>query len=162
MSDNRILKISSWIRGFHVYKNWWTTKYGEILPLQPELENAEDKNAVAVLKESRVIGPITFHLANTKNRTGIVTHFISKPTNQGSVEVCGKAVNRDGGLGMEIPCVYIFDGPRKHVDLLEQLLNVSNNPAIRAEDDPGRARSKQTTSTRKKVKSNDCNKKPKK
>ena len=30
---------------------------------------------------------------------------------------------------MEIPCVYIFDGPRKHVDLLEQLLDVSNNPA---------------------------------
>ena len=30
-------------------------------------------------------------------------------------------------------CVYIFDGPRKHVDLLEQLLDVSNNPAIRAE-----------------------------
>ena len=27
---------------------------------------------------------------------------------------------------MEIRCVYIFDGPRKHVDLLEQLLDVSN------------------------------------
>ena len=26
---------------------------------------------------------------------------------------------------MEITCVYIFDGPRKHVDLLEQLLDVS-------------------------------------
>ena len=61
---------------------------------------------------------------------------------------------------MEILCVYIFDGPQKHVDLLEQLLDVSNNPAIRAEDDPGTARSKQTTSKRKKVKSNDCNKKP--
>ena len=59
-------------------------------------------------------------------------------------------------------CVYIFDGPRKHVDLLEQLLDVSNNPAIRAEDDPGTARSKQTTSKRKKVKSNDWNKKPRK
>ena len=47
---------------------------------------------------------------------------------------------------MEIPCVYIFDGPRKHVDLLEQLLDVNNNPAIRAEDDPGTARSKQTMS----------------
>ena len=57
-----------------------------------------------------VIGHIPFHLANTKNRTGIVTHFISKPTNQGSVEVCGKAVNRGGGLG-----------PRKYVDLPEQL-----------------------------------------
>ena len=109
-----------------------------------------------------VIGHIPFHLANTKNRTGIVTHFISKSTNQGSVEVFGEAVNRGGGLGMEIPCVYIFDGPRKHVDLLEQLLDVSNNPAIRAEDDPGTARSKQTTSKRKKVKSNDCNKKPRK
>ena len=61
---------------------------------------------------------------------------------------------------MEIPCVYIFDGPRKHVDLLEQLLDVSNNPAIRAEDDPGTGRSKQTTSKRKKVKSNYYNKKP--
>ena len=45
-----------------------------------------------------------------------------------------------------IPCVYIFDGPRKHVDLLEQLLDVSNNPAIRTKDDPGAARSKQITS----------------
>ena len=60
------------------------------------------------------------------------------------------------------PCVYTFDGPRKHVDLLEQLLDVSNNPAIRAEDDHGTARSKQTTSKRKRVKSNDCNKKPRK
>ena len=84
-------------------------------------------------------------------------------TNQGSVEVCGKAVNRGGGLGMEISCVYIFDGPRKHMDLLEQWLDVCNNPAIRAEDDPGRtARSKQTTSKRKKVTNSDWNKKPRK
>jgi len=107
----------------------------EILPLQPELGNGDNKNAVTVLKESRVIGHIPHHLANTKNRTGIVTHFISKPTNRGSVEVCGKAVNWGGGLGMEIPCVYIFDGPRKHVDLLEQLIDIGNNPAIRTEVD---------------------------
>ena len=130
MSDNQILKISSWIRGFHVYKDWWTRTCSEILLLQPEPENAEDKNAVTMLKESKVIGHIPFHLANTKNRTGIVTHFISKPTNQGAVEIRGKAINRGGGLGMGIPCVYIFDGPRKHVDLLEQLIVVSNNPAI--------------------------------
>ena len=81
MSDNRILKFFSWIRGFHVCKNWWTPTCGESLPLQPELANAEDKNAVESL---------------------------SKPNSQGSVEVCGKAVNRGGGLGMEIPCVCIF------------------------------------------------------
>ncbi|KAL9960091.1 hypothetical protein ACROYT_G033496 [Oculina patagonica] len=101
MDDHRTLKISSWIRGFHVYKGWWTPTRGEILPLQPEPENAQDKNAVAVLKESRVIGHIPYYLANTKNRTGIVTHFISKPTNRGLVEVCGKAVNQGGGLGCD-------------------------------------------------------------
>ena len=53
---------------------------------------------------------------------------------------------------MEITCVYIFHGPRKHVDLLEQLLDVRNVTA----------RSKQTTSKRKKFKSIDCNKKPRK
>ena len=35
------------------------------------------------------------------------------------------------------------------------------SPARGAEDDPGTARSKQTTSKRKKVKRNDCNKKRK-
>ena len=63
---------------------------------------------------------------------------------------------------MEIPCVYIFGGSRKHMNLLEQLLDVSNNSAIRVEDDPSTACSKQTMPKRKKVKSNDCNKKPRK
>ena len=57
---------------------------------------------------------------------------------------------------MEIPCVYIFDGPLKHMDLLEQLLDVSNNPRIRAEGDPGTARSKQTTSKRQTVQNQIC------
>ena len=102
----------------------------------------------------------TVTVTNTKNRTGIVTHFISKPTNRGLVEVCGKAVNRGGGLGMEIPCVYIFDGPSKHVDLLEQLIDVDNNPAIRtkAVGDSG----KQRTSKRKKTTSDGCSKRQRK
>ena len=83
-------------------------------------------------------------------------------TNQGSIEVCGKAVDRAGGLVWKYHVFTFLIVLGKHVDLLEQLLDVSNNPAIRAEDDPGTARSKQTTSKRKKVKSNDCNKKPRK
>ena len=34
---------------------------------------------------------------------------------------------------MEIPCVYNFDGPSKHVNLLQQLIDVGNNPAVRTE-----------------------------
>ena len=36
---------------------------------------------------------------------------------------------------MEIPCVYNFDGPSKHVNLLQQLIDVGNNPALRTEVD---------------------------
>ena len=32
---------------------------------------------------------------------------------------------------MEIPCVYNFDGPSKHVNLLQQLIDLGNNPAVR-------------------------------
>ena len=160
MNDRQTLRIPSWIRGFHVYKDWWTPTCGEILPLQPEPGNTEDKNAVAVLKESRVIGHIPYHLANTKDRTGIITHFISKPTNRGSVEVSGKAVNRGGGLGMEIPCVYNFDGQSKHVNLLQQLIDVGNNPAVRTEVDADSG--KQRRPKRKKDSSNDGSKRKKK
>ena len=44
------------------------------------------------------------------------------------------------------------------MNLLEQLLDVSNNPAIQAEDDPGTALSTQTTSNKKTVRSNDSTK----
>ena len=36
---------------------------------------------------------------------------------------------------MEIPCVYNFDGPSKHVNLVQQLIDVGNNPAVRTEVD---------------------------
>ena len=160
MNDRQTLRIPSWIRGFHVYKDWWTTTCGEILPLQPEPENAEDKNAVAVLKESRVMGHIPYDLANTKDRTRIITHFISKLTNRGSVEFSGKAVSRGGGLGMEIPCVYNFDGPSKHVNLLQQLIDVGNNSAVRTEVDADSG--KQRRPKRKKDASNDGSKRKKK
>ena len=92
MSDNQILKISpSSIRGFHVYKDWWTPTCDEILPSKPE--KFRGQNTIAVLKKGRVIGHLPIHLANTK-KPPWYSHFISKPTNQGSVEICGKAVNR--------------------------------------------------------------------
>ena len=62
---------------------------------------------------------------------------------------------------MEIPCVYIFDSPNKHMDLLEQLIDVDNNPAVQTEavaDTSG----KQRTSKRKKATSNGYSKRQRK
>ena len=64
---------------------------------------------------------------------------------------------------MEISCVYIFDCPRKHMYLLQQLIDVGSNPAIREEDDAECTRSKQRMSKRKKGCNNhECSKKPRK
>lgn len=49
------------------------------------------------------------------------------------VKVCGKAVNRGGGLGMEVPCEYIFTGPGKLLERLEKCLDLAENPAVRKE-----------------------------
>lgn len=61
---------------------------------------------MAVINEGRVICHIPFRFPSIAKETGIFTHFISKPTNKGLVEVCGKAVNRGGGLGIE-KCVLL-------------------------------------------------------
>ena len=72
--------------------------------------------------------------ANEFNLLSVIKTKADSFTNQGSVQVCGKAVKRGGGLGMEIPIVFTFLMVLGNTwDLLEQLLDVSNNPAIRTE-----------------------------
>ena len=72
--------------------------------------------------------------ANEFNLLSVIKTKADSFTNQGSVQVCGKAVKRGGGLGMEIPIVFTFLMALGNTwDLLEQLLDVSNNPAIRTE-----------------------------
>ena len=61
---------------------------------------------------------------------------------------------------MEIPCVYNFDGPSKHVNLLQQLIDVGNNPAVGTEVDADSG--KQRRPKRKKDSSNDGSKRKKK
>ena len=72
MASNQSLSVLSWIRGFHVYKGWWTPHNGESLQLQPEPENPKDRNAVSVVKDSRVVGHMPLMLANTKEGLGLI------------------------------------------------------------------------------------------
>ena len=53
----------------------------------------------------------------------------------GSFKLLGKAVNRGGGYGMEIPCVYQFTGQPRNVDMLNKLLDNSNNRSVRKEQE---------------------------
>ena len=68
------------------------------------------------------MGHMPLMMVSTKEGLGLVRHFLTKPGTNGVVNVCGKAVNRGGGLGMEIPCEYIFTGPHKLIECLEKCL----------------------------------------
>ena len=53
-------------------------------------------------------------------------------------KVIGTAVNRGGGYGMEIPCIYKFMGQEKNIDLLSKLLDIPNNLFVRVKMDCGK------------------------
>jgi hypothetical protein len=61
------IEIPSWIRGYHTYKDYWQIKIGEVLNLKHEPQNEQDKNAIAVVKDGKVVGHIPKGLASTKH-----------------------------------------------------------------------------------------------
>lgn len=127
------IEVSSWIRGYHVYKESWEIEIGEVLELQHEPRNQQDKNAIAVIKDGHVVGHIPRALTSTKQGTGIVRHFLTKSGSKAEVKVAGKAVNQGGGYGMEVPCVYKFTGQQRNIELLSKLLDIQNNLSVRDE-----------------------------
>ena len=107
-------KVSDDIRGYHAYINIWTPVQDEILRLIPEPANSVDRNAVAVMKEGRVVGHVPFNLAL------IISLFLRRDVNKAFVRVTGGKVNRGAGYGLEIQCVYQFYGPRPYVDKIRE------------------------------------------
>ena len=54
-------EVDSCIRGFHIYKDIWSPEVGEVISCERELGNREDPFAVAVKKNSTIVG----HLPRT-------------------------------------------------------------------------------------------------
>ena len=100
-------------------------KFGEVLDLIHEPNNEHDKTVIAMIKDNDVAGHVPWALASTKQGTGILRHFYTKKGSKGQVQVVGKAVNRGGGYGIKIPCVYKFTGQPRNVDMLKKILEHS-------------------------------------
>ena len=77
---------------------------GEVLPLEREPNNPEDKFAVAIIRRSCVVGHLPFNLVP------VVSAFLRRGVNKGVVEVTGTKVNCGAGYGLEIPYTYHFHG----------------------------------------------------
>ena len=133
-----------------MYKDNWEIEIWEALGLQHEPKNQHDKNSIAVIRDGHVVGHIPRALASTKQGTGIVQHFLTKTDSKAEVEVVGKAVNRGGGYGMEVPCVYRFSGQKRYIKLLKNLFDIENNLSVR--DETRKRHTKQEGNSKKKSK----------
>lgn len=56
--------VESMVRGYHVYKDVWTSSVGEHLPCRRETTNLADRFAVAVMKGATVVGHIPRKISN--------------------------------------------------------------------------------------------------
>ena len=78
-----------------------------------------DRNAVAVFKEDQVVGHVPFNLAPN------ISLFLKRDINKAFAKVVGDKVNRGGGYGLEIPCIYHLYGPKPYIDKMKELVDSS-------------------------------------
>lgn len=71
---------------------------------------------MAIRKDNETVRHFPYNLAPT------VSAFLNRDVNAGFAEVIGGRVNRGGGYGLEIPCIYRFYGPKLYIDRLKQVL----------------------------------------
>ena len=113
-SVGQTFEFPSTIRGYHVYKDIWTPILGEGLVCSIEENNREDRHAVALLKESEIVG----HVPRENSK---VFKFFLKRGGQINATVTGKRINV--GIGLEIPAVYTFHSSNeKDIKALKTLL----------------------------------------
>ena len=55
--------FASFVRGYHAYMEQWEPWIGEVLPLEREPTNPEDKHAVTIKKRGGTVGHVPFNLA---------------------------------------------------------------------------------------------------
>ena len=106
----------SYVRGYHEYRSIWSPTVGEMLRLTTELTNPQGPFAVAVIKDSCVVG----HVPRTVSQT--VSFFLGKDKSVGFCEVTGAMVNRAARFGLEVPCVYLFYGRLANIERLKNFL----------------------------------------
>ena len=120
-----VLEISSFIRGYHAYMDVWEPRIGEVLMLQREINNPADQLAVAVVKSGVTVGHVPYNLAP------VLSHFLNRATNTGVAEITGDKVNRGGGYGLEIPCLYRLSGRTAYIERAKKLLEVQTQETNR-------------------------------
>ncbi len=116
-TELQVLEIDSYIRGYHAYTDVWVPMVGESLLVKPEPANAKDKKAVAILKETTIVGHVPQNLAPR------LFQFLRRDVNKAFAVIRGDKVNRGAGYGLEVPCIYRLYGPPAYINKMRELVN---------------------------------------
>ena len=111
-----VYEMESCVRGYHIYKDIWTSVIGEDLLCEREPFNSVDRYAVAVLKDDIVVGHIP------KNISRIRSMFLARGGAITCTPIGGRRYSAElpqGGL--EIPCKFVFNGKQNEVEKVETL-----------------------------------------
>ena len=95
----------------------WTPIQGQTLLVRQEPTNSKDNNAVGVFLEDVIVGHVPYNLAPR------FSQFLQRDVNKAFAEVTGGKVNRGGGYGLEVPCVYRLYGPKVYIQKMRKLVN---------------------------------------
>ena len=111
-----VTEMTSFIRGYHEYKEIWQPVIGESLILKTVPTNVKDRLAVSVQKDGQVVGHVP------RNIAPLFYNFLDRDVNKGFAEVTAKPLNRGAGMGMEVPCVFRLYGPEPYVQRLNDMI----------------------------------------
>ena len=107
-----VYEKESVVRGHHIYKASWTPNIGEELSVKREDDNQHDNHAVAVMKNGKIVG----HVPRSISR--VSWYFLS----HGGDITCRITGKRKLGVGLEVPCVYLYAGSVRMTRKLDRLL----------------------------------------
>ena len=108
----------SCVRGYHIYRSIWDPSLGETYPCERELDNEYDKFAVAVKRDSTIVGHIPIKISQP------VSIFLTKEGSTVSCEVTGYSrysFDLPQG-GEEIPANYICNGRKEDIAELKAMI----------------------------------------
>lgn len=112
-------RLTSYVKGYHVYKDTWKPKIGDKLMTKREPENITDKFAVSVVDEKDVV---IGHLKKGKSGkfAKLFSYYLKNEYSSCTVIIKGKPVNLGDGEGMQVPCELLITGYKPYLDILKK------------------------------------------
>ena len=113
--------LTTAVRGYHIYREFWMTNLEEVLPCVREESNPHDPFAVAIHDGSNIVGHVP------RKFSALCVLFIQRDDIIACQMIGSKQYSMDLSQGgLEIPCVLTFSGEQREVLKVQKLVEEIN------------------------------------